>query len=175
MTLFAAPTPQILLFLVLLPLAFSIPSTLSDTIGCFAQSAAPRQRLVPTTFKACYELSKFLIQHDKAQGAITFSRKPGVGYQVPEHWFSGNCVLAIDVHSEDDEETLSFKDIAVEAGAIMVRCVANPPHLGGTQFVGRRRVMNVTVIGYSGRPRVGGRPLNELLLHGLGAGNATTA
>ena len=175
MTLFAAPTPQILLFLVLLPLAFSIPSTLSDTIGCFAQSAAPRQRLVPTTFKACYELSKFLIQHDKAQGAFTFSRKPGVGYQVPEHWFSGNCVLAIDVHSEDDEETLSFKDIAVEAGAIMVRCVANPPHLGGTQFVGRRRVMNVTVIGYSGRPRVGGRPLNELLLHGLGAGNATTA
>ena len=174
-TSFAAPMLQIYLFFILLPFALSIPSTLSDTIGCFAQSANPRQRLIPTTFKACYELSKFLIHHDKSQGGITFSRKPGVGFQVPEHWVSGNCVLAIDVHSADDEDTLSFKDIAVEAGAVMVRCVAKPPHLGGTQFVGRKKVMNVTIIGFSGRPHVDARPFNELLLHGLGAGNATTA
>lgn len=172
---FLAPTPQMLLYLVLLSLALFIRSTLSDTIGCFAQSRAPRQRLIPTTFKACYELSKFLIHHDKAHAAIHFSRKPGAGFQVPDHWVSGNCVLAIDVHSDDDEDELSFKDIAVEAGAIMVRCVARPPHLGGTQFVGPKRVMNVTIVGYSGNPGVRGRPLNELLLHGLGGGNATTA
>lgn len=51
------------------------------------------------------------------------------------------------MHSDADEDTTTFKEIAVMAGTIMLACIAQPPHLGGTQFVGPEAVMNVTVFG----------------------------
>ena len=158
---------------VLLSLALFISPTVSNVIGCFAREAAFRQPVAPTTFKACYEIVKRLVHHDKAEAAMIFSRKPGAGFRVPEHWVSGNCVLTIDMDSDNDEETLSFKDLAVDAGTVMVRCVMSPPHLGGTTIVGQRKSMNVTVFGY--RTRVDGRPLNGLEDGGIGTANATTA
>ena len=85
---------------------------------------------------------------------------------------AGDCGVAIDMHSDDDEDSMSFHDIAVETGVILIRCVAHPPHLGGTQPVGPKKVMNVTVFGYREPPR--GRPLGELSLAGDDAANATT-
>ncbi|KAL8794044.1 MAG: hypothetical protein Q9195_003344 [Heterodermia aff. obscurata] len=156
----------------LLSLALSISPSLGVTAGCFTAEVALRQPIAPTTFKACYELVKGLVHHDKAEAAMIFSRKPGAGFRVPEHWVSGNCVLTIDMDSEDDEELTSFKDLAVDAGTVMVRCVMNPPHLGGTILVGRRQAMNVTVFGY--RKRGGGRPLSGFGDGGMGPMNATT-
>jgi len=57
------------------------------------------------------------------------------------------CALSIDMHSDTDEDTTTFKQIAVQAGTIMLACIAQPPHFGGTQYVGPRAVMNVTVFG----------------------------
>ena len=157
--------------LVLLSLALFMPPALGD-VGCFVREAAFREPIAPTTFKVCYELVKGLVHHDKAEAAMIFSRKPGAGFRVPEHWVSGNCVLTIDMDSDNDEETLSFKDLAVDAGMVMVRCVMNPPHLGGTILVGRRKSMNVTVFGY--KNRVGGGPLSGLGDGRIGTANATT-
>ena len=157
--------------LVLLSLALFMSPAFGD-IGCFVREVAMRQPIAPTTFKACYELVKRLVHHDKAEAAMIFSRKPEAGFRVPEHWVSGNCVLTIDMDSDNDEETLSFKDLAVDAGTVMVRCVMNPPHLGGTILVGRRKSMNVTVFGY--RKRVGGGPLSGLGDDRIGTANATT-
>ena len=84
---------------------------------------------------------------------------------------SGNCVLTIDMESDNAEEILSFKDLAVDAGTVMVRCVMNPPHLGGTLIVGRKKSMNVTVFGY--QKRIGGRPMGGLGDGGHGTANAT--
>ena len=158
--------------LVLLSLSLFISPNLGDMIGCFAQEAAIRQPIAPTTFKACYEIVKRLIHHDKAEAAMIFSRKPWAGFRVPDHWVSGNCVLTIDMDSDNDEETLSFAKLAVDAGTVMVRCVMSPPHLGGTILVGQRRSMNVTVFGY--RDRAGGRPLSGFGDGGTGTANATT-
>ena len=157
---------------VLLSLALLIPPTVGNMIGCFAREAASRQPIAPTTYKACYDIVRRLVHHDKAEAAMTFSRKPDAGFRVPEHWVSGNCVLTIDMDSDNDEETLSFKDLAIDAGTVMVRCVMIPPHLGGTTIVGQRKSMNVTVFGY--RKPVGGRPLNGLDDGGNGTANATT-
>ena len=157
---------------VVLSLTLFISPNLGDVMGCFGPAAAIKDPIAPTTFKECYELVKRLAHHDKAEAAMIFSRKPGAGFRVPEHWVSGNCVLTIDMDSDNDEETLSFKDLAVDAGAVMVRCVMAPPHLGGTMLVGQRRSMNVTVFGY--RKRVGGRPFNGLDDGEIGAANATT-
>jgi len=57
------------------------------------------------------------------------------------------CALSIDMHSDTDEDTTTFKQIAVQAGTIMLACIAQPPHFGGTQYVGPRAVMNVSVFG----------------------------
>lgn len=159
-------------FFVLSSLALFLSPAGGD-IGCFAREAAFRQPVAPTTFKECYELVKRLVHHDKAEAAMIFSRKPGAGFRVPDHWVSGNCVLTIDMESDSDEEILSFKDLAVDAGAVMVRCVMSPPHLGGTVIVGRRRSMNVTVFGYR-KAIIGGRPMGGLGDGGIGTANATT-
>lgn len=57
------------------------------------------------------------------------------------------CALSIDMHSDTDEDTTTFRQIAVEAGTIMLACIAQPPHFGGTQYVGPRNVMNVSIFG----------------------------
>ena len=116
-----------------------------DEASCWG--GVPRNQLRPTTFKACSAVIKWLGSHDKEKAPITFSRRLGVGYRVPDQWASGNCVVGIDMHSDDDVDTLSFREIVVEAYAIALACVISPPHLGGSSQVGPKGVMNVTVIG----------------------------
>lgn len=125
--------------------ALIIAVTCDDETSCWG--GGPRSQLHPTTFKACKAVIRWLGSHDKEQGPITFSRRLGVGYRVPDQWLSGSCVVGIDMHSDDDEDTLSFREIVVEAYTIALACVISPPHLGGSGTVGPKRVMNVTVIG----------------------------
>ena len=126
-------------------LALIIAVTCGDYASCWG--GVPRGRLRPTTFKACKTVIKWLGSHDKEQAPITFSRQHGVGYRVPDQWASGNCVVGIDMHSDDDVDTLSFRDVVVEAYTIALACVISPPHLGGSGRVGPKGVMNVTVVG----------------------------
>lgn len=110
--------------------------------------------LYPTTFKECYEVQKLLLRHDKPHAPIMFSRKPDIGFKVPDYWSVGNCALIIDMHSDDDEETMSFAEIAVQTGVVNAGCVARPPHFGGSFPIGPKKVMNVTLIG-SARSQAG--------------------
>ena len=153
--------------MLLLHLVILIAVTLGDTVGCFDQSTDPRRQITPTTYRACYGILDALLSKDKATAEIPFSRRSGVGFKVPEYWTSGNCVMVIDMHSENDVDSMSFLDIATEAGVIMVKCVMYPPHLGGTQPVGPKRVLNVTVFGY--HQRVKGRPWPALPLEPYGS------
>lgn len=57
------------------------------------------------------------------------------------------CALSLDVHSDADEDTTTFNEIAVMAGTILLACIAQAPHRGGTQYVGPMAVMNVSVFG----------------------------
>ena len=133
--------------------ALIVAVTCDDETSCWG--GGPRSQLRPTTFKACKAVIRWLGSHDKEEGPITFSRRSGVGYHVPDQWLSGNCLVSIDMHSDDDEDTLSFREIVIEAYTIALACVISPPHLGGYGPVGPKRVMNVTVKGvnlYAGGP-----------------------
>ncbi|KAL8644281.1 MAG: hypothetical protein Q9226_007844 [Calogaya cf. arnoldii] len=132
----------------------------SADVGCWQLNPPPRPQRFSTIYRHCYEGIKDLAKVDKAYAPILFSRKPNAGYKVPERWITGTCFIHIDMHSDDDEDYVSFHDIAVEAGVINAACVARPPHLGGTSPVGPKRVMNVTIMGV--RPRRG----NLLALNG---------
>ncbi|KAL8822534.1 MAG: hypothetical protein Q9191_006734 [Dirinaria sp. TL-2023a] len=122
------------------------------SLQCFITPADPtgsssRRSPVPTTFHACFPVVKFLAQHERIDLPLDFSRQPGAGYRVPAQWANGNCVVIIDVQSNDDVATTSFNEIAHEAGVVLLGCVVQPPHLGGSQWVGERQVMKVSVFG----------------------------
>ncbi|KAL8733661.1 MAG: hypothetical protein Q9181_003519, partial [Wetmoreana brouardii] len=107
--------------------------------GCWRQSPPDRPQLQPTIFKHCLEVAKLLAKLDKAHAPILFSRRPGMGYKLPQHWAIGTCLATLDMHSDDDEETVSFMDIAIETGTLSGTCVAQPPHLGGTAVLGPKK------------------------------------
>lgn len=103
---------------------------------------------IPTVFKTCYDAVKLLLPDPRSvRKPILFSRKEDHGYQVPRQWRRGNCVVRVDMHDDDAEDTLTFLDLATAAGTVNVVCVARPPHFGGTLAVGARQVMNVSVFG----------------------------
>ncbi|KAL8791090.1 MAG: hypothetical protein Q9213_000297 [Squamulea squamosa] len=116
-------------------------------VGCWRQPDPPAPQHHTTVYRHCFDAIKELAELDKAYAPILFSRKPGLGYKVPERWIKGTCYVHIDVNSEDDEDYISFHEIAVEAGVIAAACVIKAPHLGGTSPVGPKQVMNVSIFG----------------------------
>ena len=137
-----APTMWASLF-ILLP--FLAATTLArQDVTCFGPD---EPGIVPTTYHTCYEIIKFLAHSKRMKLPIRFSRIPGLGYKLPEQWKSGNCVLQVDLDSDADDDTTTFEQIAIETGVVLLACVASPPHVGGTRYVGPKSVMNVTVFG----------------------------
>lgn len=134
----------------------------NETVSCFhhrenPSGPDPGPVLVPTTFHDCYQVAKFILRPSRSDLPILFSRYPGRGYQVPDTWGWGSCAIRLDTHSWLDEDTATFMDIVREVNTVLLGCVARPPHFGGTQFVGPRRKMNVTVMGHNG-PRTLEKP-----------------
>ena len=115
-----------------------------DEVSCYRDTSS----LIPTTFFACYQIIKSLVRDENPDISYHFSRRPGQGYRLPESWMAGNCLLRLDAHSDDDTDTFTFRDVASEAASVLLACVAKPPHLGGTQYVGPKAVINVTVFGF---------------------------
>ena len=123
---------------------------LSTTISAIGQVPYCRSfhpDLAPTTYHACFEIMRFFRSPQHAKLPFTFSRKADAGYLVPAQWLRGNCILHIDVNSDDDQETTTFEMISIAASQLAWSCVVPPPHLGGTVYVGPKSVMNVTIFG----------------------------
>lgn len=121
------------------------------TAECFLPSPPGRTPIHPTIFKDCLDGIKELVKYDKAYAPTLFRRTPGLGFKLPHHWTSRSCAIFLDLHSDEDEDLVSFYDIAVEAGVLNGACVAPPPHLGGTIAVGARGILNVSLFGRARR------------------------
>ena len=106
-------------------LALTVLFGFADSVECWQER--PGSQLVPTTFKDCRSVIRWLSTFDRASSPMIFSRRQGAGYLVPAQWISGNCILAIDMISDDVEDFLSFQDIAVEAYTVALACVITPP------------------------------------------------
>lgn len=135
-------------YLILLTLLISV--NCEEEVACFA--GGRRSQLHPTTFKACRDVIRWIGFLHQDEGLITFSRSFSVGYRVPAHWIGENCALGIDMRSDHDVDTMSFRDIATQAYHVALACIIHPPHLGGTRPVGPKGVLNVTVWGVAQRP-----------------------
>ena len=139
--------------LYLLPLLLFLPlHTAAASVTCY-EPVSPSSPLIPITYHDCFQIIKFIVQHDRIERPTLFSRKPHLGYHLPDQWRSGSCVMRLDMNDDagpDEEETATFKDIVGAAATVMLGCVVPAPHFGGTQCVGAKNVMNVTIFGTTG-------------------------
>lgn len=133
------------------------------TAGCFQQRPPGGRQLHPTIFKDCLDGIKELVRYDKAYAPTLFRRTPGLGFKLPYHWTCRSCYIFLDLDSDEDEDSVSFYEIALEAGVVNGACVARPPHLGGASRVGPKRVINISLFGIARRD-LSPRPINSSTL-----------
>lgn len=85
--------------------------------------------------------------HEKSLAPITWARSPDAGFQVPQYWEFGNCVIAVDVVGGNVQETESFAAVIRRAFELAVVCVIRPPHLGGKSLLGRHNGLEIFMYG----------------------------
>ncbi|KAL8667324.1 MAG: hypothetical protein Q9202_000898 [Teloschistes flavicans] len=128
-------------------------ATVSSTeIDCFRSESSTSQ---PTVFNRCsIAIEKMAPDIRLARKPQHFSRNDGEGYKVPADWRQGNCLVQLDVLSDDDSDTATLFGLAIQANVLNNLCVIKEPHLGGSLILGKDRRLNLTVLGASS-PRAG--------------------
>ncbi|KAL8752053.1 MAG: hypothetical protein Q9199_006003 [Rusavskia elegans] len=116
-----------LALLLLLLAIFMVPTMAARDAVCWMQKTATSEKPIPTVFKACHDAIKIMFPDPvSGQKPILFSRKENHGYQVPKQWRRGNCVIKIDMHDDDAEDTLTFLDLATAGKAIFGALITQP-------------------------------------------------
>ena len=85
---------------------------------------------------------------EKILAPVQFARSPQAGFEVPDSWSSGRCIIGLDVIDAGVVETATFAAIIKRAFDLTVECVIGPPHLGGRSFLGRDLGLEVLIYGY---------------------------
>ncbi|KAL8925517.1 MAG: hypothetical protein Q9208_003408 [Pyrenodesmia sp. 3 TL-2023] len=107
-------------------------------------------------FKECYDIITKQIPRTGSFNADTpliFSRDKALrpDIETPHSWISRpprNCIIGVDIPAAvGGTEKTSLKDIEYAAKAIAVRCIIQPPHLGGILTIGWQGKLNVVITG----------------------------
>ena len=135
--------------LLILPLLNA--STLTTTRnGCYEQKPPGQSQRTSTTFIVCSHAINHMTTGRALDAATVFGRTVKVGHRVPDFFvhkgFYGTCVISIDM-KDDQEDTLTWREIIISASNLRDYCVAIPPHLGGEENVGRRQLLDVKMYG----------------------------
>lgn len=125
---------------------------------CWTPAASP-DALV---FKECYDIITRKIPRTGSFDAdipLIFSRDESLrpDIETPYSWISrppGKCIIGVDIPSVvGGSEKTSLRDIEYAAKAIAVRCVIQPPHLGGILVIGWQHKLNVIITGMTAPTR----------------------
>ena len=136
-----------MLIFILLILSLQI---LADS-SCFLHNPPGEEDLLRIEDRQdCLRVARLMIAGDKAGAPMLFTRKKGIGFEVPHIWaLKGTCYISIDMMEDDDEEVFSLVQMALTVAIIIHDCVDNPDfdRLGGKQECGPHRRINVEVAG----------------------------
>ncbi|KAF6219075.1 hypothetical protein HO133_005619 [Letharia lupina] len=137
--------------LLILPLLNA--STLTNNIdGCYEQKPPGQTQLVSTTFTVCSQAINRITAGRTLDTPLAFGRTVKVGHKVPDWFvqkgFYGTCVIKIDTQ-DNEQDTLTWRDIVVSASNLRDLCVAAPPHLGGEGKAGPKQLLGVMIYGLS--------------------------
>lgn len=130
-------------------LSLLTPNDASDNDGdsdCF-NPAIPREGLYPARTEDCFNAAKDLFAVRDPFRAITFARRPRVGFQLPKVFRSGTCVISIDVMNDDDKDVFKPWLVYITAREIASRCTEGAFRFGGRTMTGPKMVVDVLVFG----------------------------
>ncbi|KAL8691470.1 MAG: hypothetical protein Q9218_003314 [Villophora microphyllina] len=108
-------------------------------------------------FKDCIDVVKdqIIADHD-LDIPLKFSQNAELGpdIKLPAHWFSrtGNCFVGINfAPGQTGSDRMSPRDLRRAAQILGVKCVIQPPHLGGVVPMGWHEKMGLVFIAEQGQ------------------------
>ena len=149
--------------LLLLPLLnASILHTSSN--GCY-QKIPPRDPpLLATSYILCTQVINRMAVGRSLNEPITFGRTVKTGHTLPDQYAQrglyNTCVIELDMQGDGAQDVLTWREIIIAASELRDMCVAPPPHLGGVEKVGERRLLEVRMYGRANE-RVGQGDLDD--------------
>ncbi|KAL8704540.1 MAG: hypothetical protein Q9201_002314 [Fulgogasparrea decipioides] len=104
--------------------------------------------LKPVELADCASLITMILDGDKKDAPMDFSRDPRRGFGVPHHWRNSTCVIVIDL-TDGVDSTMKLSEIAFTAAKIAAFCMSShdKPHLGGRELAGPDLTMLVIMAG----------------------------
>ena len=100
----------------------------APSFDCWAQSDGD---IHVTSKSDCAKALQRIMNADKLNAPMVFSRNPNVGYHVPAQIEAGTCIIHFDVASTSEsagmDAQLPMRSLVAAALHIMDNCVKNPP------------------------------------------------
>ena len=136
--------------LLLLPLLnASILNTPSN--GCYQKTPPRDPPLLATSYILCTQVINQMALGHSLNAPITFGRTVKTGHTLPDQYLQrglyNTCVIELDMQGDGTQDVLTWREIIIGASDLRDMCVAPPPHLGGVEKVGRRRLLEVRMYG----------------------------
>lgn len=117
--------------------------SLFDRDPCFF----PRSDRPPTNYPDC-ALAAVRMHAGTDTGVYTFGRGSRATYKLPKTFFSGTCVVNLDMVYDDQLDRLTFETIRETVLTLALRCTAGTVfNRGGVAAVGPKNVLHVTILG----------------------------
>ena len=119
----------------------------SNAFQCFAPSFPPPGPFYPVQYSGCMDAADNMLGSVRVDVPLTFSRSVNADIQLPWRTRTANCILALDVLDEDEEDILSIREAREIASALCRICVRGYYRYGGRTPVGPRGVVYIAVYG----------------------------
>ena len=102
---------------------------------------------LPTNYADC-TMAAIEMHKGTEKRFYIFGRGIYATYQLPKTFFSGTCVLTLDMVYDDQLDSLTFDVIRDTIFGLALRCATGPVFdSGGIAAVGPRNVLHVTIFG----------------------------
>lgn len=111
----------------------------------------PAPARLPITYSDCISASlKLLLKGADIQ--YTFGRGGRVTYKLPKTFFSGTCVINLDMVFDEQTDKLTLLEVQQAALDLARRCTTGTDfRTGGVAAVGPKNVLYITIIGAADR------------------------
>lgn len=118
-------------------------TTLLDDYYCFS----PLPDRLPTTYNDCAAAALEMKTSTDTE-VHTFGRGSSATYKLPKSFYSGTCVVTLDMAYDDQTDKLTLREIQDAAFTLALRCATGSVfNVGGIIAVGSKKVLHVTILG----------------------------
>lgn len=112
----------------------------------------PGSDRLPTNYLDCTSASLEILKGGRDTRLYTFGRGGRATYKLPKTFFSGTCVINLDMVYDEQTDKMTLLEVQQAALGLALRCTTSTVYkMGGVAAVGPRNVLYVTIIGVAAR------------------------